>query len=158
MSVSTAVEAMEGAQHLLELVAVAGIALDHPARDPARGLHPCHHVGRHRRLVGINLTAIFGDTLDPGGVDVAAVIAGEALGALLTELGGDFLGDDVGDIVAQQGDVALERAVAVVSRQARPHLLVGQLLQLSSLATHPSALRNPLAVGEVLRREWLRRG
>ena len=38
-------------------------------------------------------------------------------------------------------DVAVERAVGIIGRKPRVHLLVRQPLQLSRLATHPSALR-----------------
>ena len=92
------------------------------------------------------LAAIFGDGLDPGRVDLAGVMARMALGALpAPNCGANFGIDEVAGIARHSSvDVALERAAGVVGRKPRAHLLVGQPLQLSSLATHPSALRRSL--------------
>ena len=66
--------------------------------------------------------------------------------------------DQVGDIVAQQLDVALERSVAIVGGKPRIHLLVRQPLQLSSLATHPSALRLALILADALAARMVKTG
>ena len=74
--------------------------------------------------------------LNPGGVDLARIDRREPVGALLAIQRRDFGCDEIGDIFAQERDIAVQRAVRIVSSKACLHLLVGQLLQLSSLATH----------------------
>ena len=110
------------------------------------------HVDRHRGLVGIDCAAISGEELNPGGVGLAGIDGGIAIGAFLAEGGEDFANDEIGGVLAKKRDVVIQRAVRVISGKAGIHLLVGQLLQLSSLATHLSGLRHSLvhAVGTLL--------
>ena len=64
-----------------------------------------------------------------------------ALGALGTELSEDLLGEQIGGTLPQDLDIAIELSAGIVGGEPSAHLLVGQLLKLSSLATHQSALR-----------------
>jgi hypothetical protein len=140
---------VEGGKALAELVRIVGKALRDSGDDAGRDLGARGHIIGDRHVLADDLPAIFGDILDPVGVDLAAVIVGKARGALGPELCLDLGGDDVRDIVAQQLDVAVKRSAGVVGRKARLDLLVGQPLQLSSLATHSSALR--VSLGQLTR-------
>src|SRR6185503_19441445 len=104
-------------------------------------LHSGGDVDRNRGLLAIDAKPVLGDALDPRGVDLPRVECGVAISALLTEVSGDFFGDDVVGVLAQKLDVGIERAARVVGRKPRRYLLVGQPLELSSLASHSSALR-----------------
>src|SRR3954454_17475386 len=134
-------QAHERADALLELVVIAGEFVDHALEYPAGGLSPPSNVDWHRRLLAIDFTAIFGDRLDPRRIDPGGVSGGVAFRPLRPKLGEDGLGDHVGGIFSQELNVPVERTARIVSGKPRAHHLIGQLLQLSSLATHRSALR-----------------
>ena len=96
-----------------------------------------HDIDRHPRLIGIDGAAIFGDVLHPGSIDLSGIDRGHsdpgvpskaARTSPMTLRSAAFS--------RRSSDVMIQRAVRVISGKAGIHLLVGQLLQLSSLATH----------------------
>ena len=131
----------ESADALLKLVVVVGEFVDHALEDSARGLRARTNVDGHRRLLAIDFTTVFGDRLHPCGVDTGGVNGSVALGPLRSKLREDHLGDHIGGIFPQKLNVPVERTARIVGGKPRAHHLIGQLLKLSSLATHRSALR-----------------
>ena len=107
--------ALERADALLQLGRIAGEALDKALDDCACRLCARGHVGRHGASVGEDPASIFGNSLDPGGVDLLRIESGVMVGALLAEVGRDLRGDQVERIVAQDLDVAIERSARVIS-------------------------------------------
>ena len=81
-------------------------------------------------------------------------------GVSATEGGEDIADDEIGGILAKKRDVAVERTVAIIGGKACLNLLVGQLLQLSSLATH--LIGSPSFANsrgwDALAAQWLRPG
>ena len=61
----------------------------------------------------------------------------DPLGGLGAELAANLGFDDVAGVLPQAVDVALKRPVGIVRLKPSIDLLVGQLLQLPSVATHP---------------------
>src|SRR4029078_11359135 len=102
------VQAHEGADAGGELGRLAGEAFDDARQDAVDGPHALGDVVRHRDLVAVDLAAVFGDGLDPGGVDLGGVNRGIACGAFVSTRGEDFLGEHIGGGLAQKLDVAFE--------------------------------------------------
>ena len=128
---------------------------DHATAEPG----VLDHVDRHRRLFGIDCATVSGEELNPGGVDLAGIDRRIAIGAFLAEFLEDFADHEVGGVLAKKRDVAIQRTVPIIGGKARVDLLLGQLLQLSCLATHLSGLRLRVSCGwDALAAQWLRPG